>query len=242
MSQPKVLEAAGVLRDRVRGLKFPGPVSYVYHPLDYAWKPHRIYLQRFGKGRRDVILVGMNPGPFGMAQTGVPFGDVEMVTGWLGIEAPVETPERQHPKRPVKGFDCHRGEVSGKRLWGWAKDRFGSAENFFSTFFIVNYCPLLFLEEGGRNLTPDKLPAASRRELFEACDDHLLDVVRALRPKWLIGIGKFAQKRAEEAINNLPGKPTTGFILHPSPASPAANRGWSGQAEKQLKEMGVPLP
>ena len=30
-----------------------------------------------------------------------------------------------------------------------------------------------------------------------------------------------------------------GRVLHPSPASPAANRGWAAAAEKQLLALGV---
>ena len=127
----------------------------------YARAPHEQYLRRYGDARPSrVLLMGMNPGPFGMAQTGVPFGDVRMVRDFLGIEAPVARPPREHPARPITGFACARSEVSGTRLWGWARDRFGTAERFFERFFVVNYCPLVFMEESGRNRTPDKLPPA----------------------------------------------------------------------------------
>ncbi len=82
------------LRRRTRRLRFAPPVTHAYAPLDYAWAPHRLYLERYGAGRREILFLGMNPGPFGMAQNGIPFGDTAMVRDWLGIEAPVERPRR----------------------------------------------------------------------------------------------------------------------------------------------------
>ena len=69
------------------------------------------------------------------------------------------------------------------------------------------------------------------------CDDHLRVLVTALRPHWLVGIGDFAEKRARLALNGA--EVNCGRILHPSPASPAANRGWAGAATKQLQALGV---
>ncbi|AGA90630.1 uracil DNA glycosylase superfamily protein [Thioflavicoccus mobilis 8321] len=228
------------LCDEVSALSFGPPVAYVYNPLVYARASHETYLRRFGVGRPQVVLLGMNPGPFGMAQTGVPFGDLTMVRDWLGIEAAVDRPEREHPKRPVAGFQCRRGEVSGQRLWGWARARFESPERFFEQFFVANYCPLAFLEEGGRNRTPDALPKAERETLFAACDRGLRAMVEVLAPAYVIGIGQFAANRALDALNGL--DVSIGRILHPSPASPAANRGWAEQAEAGLRELGVMLP
>jgi single-strand selective monofunctional uracil DNA glycosylase len=105
------------LSARVARLKFDPPVTHVYNPLEYARAAHERYLERFGTPPKEVVLVGMNPGPFGMAQTGVPFGDVKMVRDWMGISLPVKGPANQHVKRPIQGFDCGRSEVSGSRLW-----------------------------------------------------------------------------------------------------------------------------
>ncbi|MBK1699635.1 uracil-DNA glycosylase family protein [Thiococcus pfennigii] len=235
-----LIDIAGRLRDEVDVLSFAAPVAYVYNPLDYAWPAQEAYLRRFGGGRPQVVLLGMNPGPFGMAQTGVPFGDVGMVREWLGIEAAVGRPQREHPKRPVTGFACPRREVSGQRLWGWAQARFPTPERFFAQFFVANYCPLAFLEEGGRNRTPDALPKVEREPLFAACDRALRATVEALAPAYVVGIGQFAADRAAAALGGL--EVTVGRILHPSPASPAANRGWARQAEEGLRELGVSLP
>lgn len=219
-------------------LEFSAPVTHVYNPLEYAWKSHRAYLERFGAGKKQVVFLGMNPGPFGMAQTGVPFGAVAMVRDWMKIEEPVDRPRNENPKRPVLGFATEREEVSGARLWGFARDRFGDPESFFSRFFVANYCPLCFLEDTGRNRTPDKLPAAEREPLYDACDRMLRVVIDALEPSWIIGVGAFAEARARAVLGDSFGG-EIGRVLHPSPASPIANRGWAEQAERQLGELGI---
>ncbi|HSL84142.1 MAG TPA: single-stranded DNA-binding protein, partial [Thermoanaerobaculia bacterium] len=122
----------------VEPLAFSPPVACVYDPLVYAREPHRRYLERFGRPPKEVLLVGMNPGPWGMSQTGVPFGEVAAVRDWMGIDGRVERPDPEHPKRPVEGFACARSEVSGRRLWGWARERFGAPERFFERFFVWN--------------------------------------------------------------------------------------------------------
>jgi single-strand selective monofunctional uracil DNA glycosylase len=224
------------LSARVGELRFPS-VPYVYNPLVYARAPHETYLERWGAKRpREVLMVGMNPGPFGMAQTGVPFGDVAMVRDFLGIEAPVGRPAREHPRRPVRGFDCPRSEVSGTRFWGWARARFGTAERFFERVFVANWCPLVFMDDSGRNRPPDKLPAAERSELFGLCNAALGRIADTLQPTLVIGIGSFAEHRAREALGS---EVRIGRMLHPSPASPAANGDWAGVVDAQLRALGL---
>jgi single-strand selective monofunctional uracil DNA glycosylase len=219
----------------VGALTFGAPVTHVYNPLAYARQTHEAYLRRFGSRTGRVVWMGMNPGPWGMAQTGVPFGEVAHVRDWMGLEGTVGKPAVEHPKRPVHGFDCARSEVSGRRLWGWAADRFGSADAFFERFFVLNYCPLSFMEEGGRNRIPEKLPASERAPLFEACDDALRQTLDALQPSQVIGVGGFAEACLKRVTEGLP----IGRVLHPSPASPAANRGWVEAAERDLARHGI---
>ena len=232
-----LIGAAERLRDAVETLKFSAPVAHVYNPLVYAWRAHEIYLRRYGNGRKRVLFLGMNPGPFGMAQTGIPFGEIAAVRDWLGIRATIERPPDEHPKRPVMGFNCARTEISGQRLWGLFAKRFGSADKFFEEHLVMNYCPLAFVEKSGRNRTPDKLPGNERTALFEACDEHLREIVRILEPEWLIGVGDFAAKRARAVIADP--LPRIGQILHPSPACPASNNDWAGTATSQLHALGV---
>jgi single-strand selective monofunctional uracil DNA glycosylase len=233
----RLRRAARRLSRDVDALRFAPPVTHVYNPLDYAWRPHARYLERYGATRKRVLFVGMNPGPFGMSQTGVPFGEVGWVRDFLGIEEPVGRPAREHPKRPIEGFACERREVSGQRVWGAIRDHFGSADSFSEFALILSYCPLVFMEEGGRNRTPDKLAPTERESLYAACDRHLRSAVRILEPEWVVGIGAFAEGRARAALGDR--APRLGGILHPSPASPLANRGWAPQARAQLREQGV---
>ena len=218
-------------------MRFGAPVTHVYNPLVYARAPHESYLARYGIGSKDALLLGMNPGPFGMAQTGVPFGEVRAVRDWLGIEGPVDRPRREHPKRPVEGFGSRRSEVSGARLWGWARARFGTPERFFARFLVVNYCPLVFMEQSGRNRTPDKLPGSERDPLFAACDEALRRTAAITGARRVVGVGRFARLRAERALAGTAIEVTE--MLHPSPASPAANRGWAEAADLALSRAGL---
>jgi single-strand selective monofunctional uracil DNA glycosylase len=234
---PSLIRAAQKLRAAVNKLTFAPPVTHIYNPLDYAWAAHEMYLRRYAGNRKRVLFLGMNPGPFGMAQTGVPFGQIAAVRDWLRIETKIGRPAHGHPKRPVTGFACARSEISGARLWKLFAERFDRADTFFAEHLVMNYCPLAFLESSGRNRTPDKLPRLERAALFAACDEHLREIVRILRPEWLVGIGDFAAKRAEQVFRGEPIR--LGRILHPSPASPAANRDWSAVATRQLQTLGI---
>lgn len=222
-----------------RKLAFGEPIAYVYNPLEYARNPYDLYLEQ-AHASVDAVLVGMNPGPYGMMQTGVPFGEVSLVKDWLGIEAPVGRPDKEHPKRPVHGFACHRSEVSGRRLWGFFSERFPDAQDFFRRFFILNYCPFLFFDENGRNITPDKLRKADREALFPVCDKVLRRSVECLNPKAVLGIGRFATDRASAALGA--GDGAIGCLTHPSPANPKANQGWRARVIAEFEELGVELP
>jgi len=215
------------------------PVTVVYNPLEYAWDCHAQYIEKYGNSKKKILLLGMNPGPWGMAQTGIPFGEIEAVKGWLNIDAAVTKPKTEHPKRPIEGLDCKRSEVSGRRLWGLFKEGFNQPGHFFKDFFVANYCPLVFMEESGRNRTPDKLSAQLRKQLFDICDGHLKDIVTILEPQLLLGVGRFAEKQAQKALIGM--DITIGTILHPSPASPAANKDWAGKATEQFKNYNIKI-
>ena len=217
-------------------------MTHTLNPLDYAWAPHEQYLRRFGNGRKRVVFLGMNPGPFGMVQVGVPFGEVNAVRDWMKLDAPVAQPKTPNPSRPVEGFACTRSEISGQRLWALFAQRFPNADDFFADHFVLNYCPLAFFDKA-RNVTPDKLTKAESTPLYAACDAHLRACVDALKPDWVIGIGKFAETQARTALNPANGRANPnlriGTVLHPSPASPMANRGWAPQAAAQLAAMAI---
>lgn len=248
----RIINATKALRRDVNKLTFADPVTHIYNPLDYAWAAHQQYLEQFANTPKRILFLGMNPGPWGMAQTGVPFGEIAAARDFLNINAAIKKPKNEHPKRPVLGLDCPRSEVSGRRLWGLFADRYKTADAFFADHFVANYCPLVFMESSARNRTPDKLPAHESAPLFDACDKHLIKLIELLQPQWVIGVGQFARKRAlatlENHITNHPKKNTlyhilekinVGTILHPSPASPAANRGWDAAATQQLTDLNL---
>lgn len=239
-----VLDAARALRSALADISFGPPAAWVYDPLDYAWAGYRAYVERFVRGPRELMILGMNPGPFGMAQTGVPFGEVTLVTQWMGIDVEVGRPAREHPARPVEGFRCHRSEVSGARLWGAVAHKHADPATFFARVAVLNVCPLLFLDEGGRNVTPDKLVRADRIALDAACDVHLRRLVTVLRPRVVFGVGAWAERRARTALcssssPSIDPDLQVALLPHPSPASPQANRGWTELARRAIIEAGV---
>lgn len=235
-----MIAAADELRQSAGALDFSSHVAWVYNPLDYAWAAHQEYLRRYAQGPRRVLFLGMNPGPWGMTQTGVPFGEIAVVKDWLQIDEAIGKPANEHPKRLIEGLACVRSEVSGRRLWGLFAQRFGTPEAFMSEHFVVNYCPLVFMEESARNITPDKLPAALRMPLEAVCDRHLAQAIDVLQPEWVVGVGAFAEKCVQRvlAASDMP-QVQVGRILHPSPASPAANKDWSGVVLQQLQQLGI---
>jgi|688.fasta_scaffold204708_2 single-strand selective monofunctional uracil DNA glycosylase len=236
----RLVAAARWLADGVDRLVFSEPVTHVYNPLRYAWDAHHRYLT-MAPAAQDarVLFLGMNPGPWGMAQTGVPFGQVEAVRDWLGINVAVGKPPEEHPKRPIEGFACRRSEVSGERLWGLFRDRFGDPSQFFREHFVVNYCPLVFMEATGRNRTPDKLPSGERERLDTVCDEHLRQTLAALEPEFAVGVGAYAEACLQRVAKAGGISCRVVRVLHPSPASPLANRGWAGQATRELVGAGI---
>lgn len=218
---------------------FGAPVSHVYSPLDYAWEPHRDFVRRYCRGPKRVLFLGMNPGPFGMAQTGVPFGETRHVREWLGVSGEVGKPPSEHPKRPVLGLTCKRAEVSGTRFWGLVRTLCPDPHVFFRHCFVHNHCPLLFLAPSGRNLAPSELPPAQRVQLMGLCDRALARAVGLLGVRMVVGVGRFAEQRARRALAAAGVTVRIEGFPHPSPRSARANKGWEEQARARLGELGV---
>ena len=234
----EVLTAARELSAEMDTLRFVPPVAFTYNPLNYAWAGHEAYIRRFATTPKQVLYLGMNPGPFGMAQTGVPFGEIPAVTLWMGITAAVGQPEKTHPKRPIQGFSCPRSEVSGRRLWGLFEQLYGTAERFFDQAYVANYCPLIWMSESGANIPPTQLPREQATRIDRACQRHLVRLIRALRPTCLIGVGAYALQQLQIAATAIPETTfTLGSILHPSPASPISNKCWPDKPREQILDL-----
>ena len=224
----QLIRAAASLRDDVgpigNRLVSEGSVDVCYNPLEYAWDVHETYLARMGGGGARTVVLGMNPGPHGMGQMGIPFAATSVVRELLGITGiPVSQPEVADPRRPVVGLDYPREEVSGTRLWGLLEEHYGDADAIASSVFLVNHCPLmLFSGPRATNITPDKVGGSTAQALLERCDQHLHEVVSVLDAERVIGVGKFAESRARAALGE--GSVEVVGCWHPSPASPLANR------------------
>ncbi len=234
-----LIKATDLLCEKLRPLSFSEPVTHVYNPLIYARESHQQFLTRFADSKKKTLLMGMNPGRWGMAQTGVPFGEIPAVRDWMGISVSVNKPTNEHPKRPIEGFECAKSEVSGRRLWGMFSDKYKKADYFFADHYVVNYCPLVWMEESGKNRTPDKLPKAEMELVNAACDEYVLQHIQLLEPEYLIGVGAYAENCLKRICKDAGITPTIARILHPSPASPAANKGWPHKAIEQLTEIGI---
>ena len=237
----RMIEASSKLRDDVEkfadSLVKEGSVDAVYNPLAYAWEPHRAYLELASGGGAKTLLLGMNPGPHGMGQMGIPFAATSVVRELLTItNLEVGQPRKPHPKRPISGLDWPKEEVSGTRLWGLLANEYGSAESIFKSVFLLNHCPLmLFSGERATNITPDKITGPTTKALLERCDEHLREVVDIMQIERVIGVGRYSEKRALNALSGIDISVTT--CWHPSPASPLANRNKGEDWKKNVRNV-----
>jgi len=228
MNLDKIIKLSNELSKQMDELTFSLPVKYVYNPLSYSFLTYLQYLNRINFN--DVnIYIGINPGPYGMSQTGIPFGDYYFVKNFLNIkkEKLLNLPLTHH-KKPIYGFDINKREASGKRLWAFFQDIYKDQEIFFKNNIILNYCPLCFLNEEGNNITPDKLIKEERNILYKICDDYLNKSINLFKFKSVIGIGNFAYNRAKILGYNALK------IGHPSPLN---IKGSGGRWELDTKEI-----
>lgn len=211
--------------------------GYIYNPLDYAWNAHSEFIEKYITHKVDTIFLGMNPGPFGMMQTGVPFGEINAVKNYLKIGAHIGKPQNEHPNRPVEGMNIKRSEISGLRFWGMVQDFYPEPSEFFKTNAVFNYCPLGFISsvKTAKNITPESLVKSEREALDRVCLNYLADIVEILEPKYLVGIGKYA----EEKLKKVAGSRFVTSIIHPSPGNPMANNGWKEKTIGKLRELGI---
>ena len=237
----RMIETSSKLRDDVEkfadSLVKEGSVDTVYNPLAYAWEPHRAYLELASGEGAKTLLLGMNPGPHGMGQMGIPFAATSVVRDLLKItNLDVGQPRTPHPKRPISGLDWPKEEVSGTRLWGLLANEYGSAESIFKSVFLLNHCPLmLFSGERATNITPDRITGPTTKALLERCDEHLREVVDIMQIERVIGVGRYSEKRALNALSGIDISVTT--CWHPSPASPLANRNKGEDWKKNVRSV-----
>ena len=225
-----ILSAYRALSSSLDALVPESPVL-TYNVLSYAWDNHEAYLRMaLGKGAGTVML-GMNPGPYGMAQTGVPFGAVSFVRTYLGIDGKVGHPANESPLRPIVGMDIRRDEASGKAVWTMAS-HYGSRDEFLSRCTVLNYCPLLFLDEKGRNFTPDCLQRDFRSKIEDLCTASLSSILAILSPSSVIALGRFAEGKAKACTSA-----SVYYFPHPSPLNPSSYSFWKEKALEELRRI-----
>ncbi|XP_014609875.1 PREDICTED: single-strand selective monofunctional uracil DNA glycosylase-like isoform X1 [Polistes canadensis] len=224
------------LCQQLKTIKFPSKVEYVYNPIIYAFEVHAKYVQTYCNESKKILFLGMNPGPWGMSQTGVPFGEISMVRDWLKIQGFIGKPSKEQPDRKVTGFDCKRSEISGKRLWGLFKDLCGTPQNFFKHSYVHNYCPIALMDRKGKNITPADLKKEEQKLIHELCDQALSKIIQLLDVKIVVGVGRFAEKRAQAVVSadNLSAQVL--WITHPSPRS-VGNQNWDEKTKQRLHDL-----
>ncbi|KAI4467057.1 single-strand selective monofunctional uracil dna glycosylase [Holotrichia oblita] len=210
----KLLKHANGLNEKLRNLSFNKPVEYIYNPVEYAF---------------DMSM--------GYGTNGNPFGEIKMVKEWYRIEAKINKPAIECPDRPIMGLNCHRSEISGKRLYEFFKKVSDTPENFFKNTYLYNYCPLAFMmKQNGKNITPAQLKGSVKKELEEHCNDTLLQVLSTLNTEIIIALGKYVKDQAESILraHNIDHIQVI-YLLHPSPQIPG-NQNWGTKAQKVLEE------
>ncbi|KAJ8670440.1 hypothetical protein QAD02_001699 [Eretmocerus hayati] len=227
------------LSQKLRYINFNFPVEHIYDPVVYAYHTHAIYVTKYCHSNKKILFLGMNPGPWGMSQTGVPFGEVNIVKEWLKISGYIGKPFREQADRLVTGFSCTRSEISGRRFWSLFKELCGGdPEKFFRHSFLHNYCPIALMDAGGRNITPAELKGPEQYALYAACDEALAAVLRLLQVEIVLGVGRFAEKRAQTVVKTA-GLPIKVLCIpHPSPRS-VGNENWNEKAKLKLREYGL---
>uniref|UniRef100_A0A1A9WNN6 Uracil-DNA glycosylase-like domain-containing protein n=1 Tax=Glossina brevipalpis TaxID=37001 RepID=A0A1A9WNN6_9MUSC len=210
--------------------KPPAPIQYIYNPVEYAKDVHCEYLKKYLNGCKKVLFVGMNPGANGMGQTGVPFGNITSVRDMMQLSGLVDQPDEIHPKRPVNGLQHTTEEPSGKRLWPLLeKLADGSLDNFFKQCFVYNFCPLIYYDKHGKNITPNELKGAYRQEILNVCLETLESLIRLLDCEIVVAIGDYVfqcLKKSEYCQSKRIMK-----LAHPSPRA-VGNQNWPEKAEK----------
>ncbi|XP_013171163.1 PREDICTED: single-strand selective monofunctional uracil DNA glycosylase [Papilio xuthus] len=226
------------LNNKLEIFQFPAAIKCIYNPTIYARHTFEMYVRKYCNTKKSIMFFGMNPGPFGMSQTGVPFGDVSSVREWLGIEGPVGKPPKELETRPVRGFECTRTEISGKRFWGLLKEICGTPEKFFESSFVYNYLNQQWMKTNGCNLTPGDFKVTEMKALYEICDPIFIKVLELYNVQTIIAVGKFCETRAHKAIEAyLPSKGKTIKVLylpHPSPRT-VNNNNWDEKALEYLE-------
>ena len=132
----------------------------VWNPGSYGAPWHRVFREIYPLRERPILMFGLNPGPYGMGQTGIPFTDVRRLRQCLPKMALTLRERGREPRVPglaprsLRRFFTREFESSAVRVYRFLELGWGSAEKGWRSVGVANSCPLLFLDPEGRNQTP----------------------------------------------------------------------------------------
>jgi single-strand selective monofunctional uracil DNA glycosylase len=226
----------------------------IWNPGLYAASWHALFRKEYPASAGCILVFGLNPGPYGMAQTGIPFTDLKRL--------------REHLPRLAKGLE-RRGcslagvglaprslrpylsrtfESSAVRVYRFLSRGWGSAEDGWRSVVVANPCSLLFMDAAGENRTPaDLVGAVSRRtgslvaarRLRERCNAlrrlAAREAVRVLSPRGVVLLGKDAQRAMQTGIAPLLGPDSILGWEHPARAVPDR---WAMGLLEEIKRRG----
>ena len=225
----------------------------VWNPGRYGERWHRRFRETYPPGPNPVLLLGLNPGPYGMGQTGIPFTDIRRLESDLPeLAARLRTDGESIGLPGLAPPDLRRRldrtfESSSIRVYRFLRLAGGSAGAGWRRVVAANPCPMLFME-GTVNRTPADLRRALRKRggrlervtaRLEECDqlrrECAREAVRVLEPRGVILLGRNIQEAlaGDPSLGAVPG----GVLAweHPARAVPDA---WAGGLVRAVRRRG----
>jgi single-strand selective monofunctional uracil DNA glycosylase len=226
----------------------------VLNPGRYGERWHARFRRAYPMSPRPLLVFGLNPGPYGMAQTGVPFTDLKRLESalpglWKDLVASGEPVTRPGLAPPSLARHLTRTfESSSVRVYRFLERAYGRPELALREVVFVNPCPLLFIDpETGANRTPADLPRALRArkaaELVHAFEElrraTVLEAVAELEPRGAILLGRDVAAAVGEALRAALGARSVVEWEHPARAVPET---WSRGLADELRKRGLLRP
>ena len=205
----------------------------VWNPQLYGLPLYRRFAtEHLPTSRGAIVALGLNPGKYGMSQTGIPFTDVTRAARvGIAIEPPGLAPASLRPF--LKSYRVERSSASVYNLldalWG------GPAEGW-RRLWAVAPCGLLFLEPDGTNVTPADARLARRDDVRELRLRVIRESVEAARPRGVLLLGQDVARVAADALGDV----ETLVVDHPVARGPG-RRGpawWAGVVAQAVRARG----
>jgi single-strand selective monofunctional uracil DNA glycosylase len=199
----------------------------VLDPSRYGERWHAPFRRLYPPRARPLLVFGLNPGPYGMAQTGIPFTDLKRLAQGLPRLAAELARSGERLSLPglapssLQPFLTRTFESSSVRVHRFLRLAHGSAERAFREVVFVNPCPLLFIDRAlGENRTPADLPRALRAGVDEARVEVVSVAVARLRARGAIVLGRDAAAALSVPLRARLGERAVVEWEHPARAVP----------------------